>query len=288
MAASRVVLVTGCSTGIGRDVARRLADEGWTVVATARRAETLADLAVARRLALDVTDEQSAATAVWETVRAFGRIDALVNNAGYAARGAMEEMSAEALRAMFEVNVIGAARMLRLVAPFMREQRFGTIVNVSSIAGRMSMPVNGGYSASKFALEAISDAARQELAPFGVHVVIVEPGPIATRFDATMHTASAVLADPSSPYAGLYARDAALAVSMRDGEPGPEVVSDVVVRVLAAGRPKARWFAGVPFLVSLMMLLPAAVGDRLYAGALAKAAPAPAPTGALAREEEQA
>ncbi|HEX9093454.1 MAG TPA: SDR family oxidoreductase [Coriobacteriia bacterium] len=268
----KVVLITGCSSGIGRDLAQRMTDAGYTVVATARRAETLNGLDAALTLPLDVTSEDSARDAVAAVLARFGRIDVLVNNAGFAEQSAIEELSDEALRSMFEVNVFGAARMLRAVAPAMRRQGCGDIVNISSLAGRMSMPVNGGYSATKFAVEALSDAARQELAPFGVRVVVVEPGSIGTGFsDAMMARSQETLADSASPYRDLYARNHALYLQLREDDADPEAVSRVVLKALSSRRPKARYVAAIPLLAQLMFRLSAGVRDRLWAGALARA-----------------
>ena len=149
---SKVVLITGCSTGIGHDLAQRLTQSGYTVVATARKVETLNDLESALRLPLDVTQSDSVNNAVARTLRQFGRVDVLVNNAGYAIRGALEEIPEEQARQVFDVNMFGVLRMIQAVVPYMREQKAGRIINISSIAGKLSTPVNGIYSASKFAL----------------------------------------------------------------------------------------------------------------------------------------
>ncbi len=268
----RIALITGCSRGIGKDLAQRMSDAGYAVVATARRLETLEALDVAMKLPLDVTSEESARGAVEAVLERFGRIDVLVNNAGFSAQAAIEELSDDALRSMFECNVLGTVRMLRAVAPAMRRQRSGAIVNISSLAGRMAMPVNGGYSATKFAVEALSDAARQELAPFGVSVVVVEPGSIRTRFsDAMQARSEGVVRDPASPYRELYAANEALTVQLRDGEADPEAVSRVVLKALAARRPKARYTAAIPLAARLMFRIGPALRDLLWASALARA-----------------
>ena len=270
--ASRVALITGCSRGIGRDLAQRMSEAGYTVVATARRVEDLDGLDVALMLPLDVTIEESARSAVSAVRRRFGRIDVLVNNAGISTQAAIEELSEDALHSMFDVNVLGTARMMRLVAPSMRQQRSGDIVNISSLVGRMAVPVNGGYSATKFAVEALSDAARQELASFGVRVVVVEPGSIGTGFSDTVVARSReTLQDPASPYRLLYDRNAALTAQVRGNEAGPEVVSRVVLAALSARRPRARYVAAIPLLVRVMFRLSAEARDRIWAGALARA-----------------
>ena len=188
MPVSTVVLITGCSTGIGRATATHLAASGYTVIATARRVEDLADLAAAgcRTLALDVTDEGSMRAAVDAVEASHGRIDVLVNNAGYSQSGAVESVPLARTRAQFETNVFGPLRLTQLVLPGMRRRRAGRIVNVSSMGGRLVFPGGGVYHASKYALEALSDALRYELRPFGIAVVLIEPGLIRTNFAATV------------------------------------------------------------------------------------------------------
>jgi len=253
---SKVVLITGCSTGIGRHLAQRLTQMGYTVVATARKVETLDDLTVALKLPLDVTQTDSVNQAIALTLQQFGRIDVLINNAGYTMLGALEEVSEEQTQQVFDVNVFGALRMIRAVVPHMREQRSGRIINISSIAGKLSTPVNGTYSATKFALEALSDALQMELAPFGIQVVLVEPGAIKTRFDDTAQAhAQNILLNSASPYRSLYKQSDQFAASMRKDEPGPEVVAEVIQQAIKAVRPKARYFAAVPFSSKLVIHL---------------------------------
>lgn len=260
----KIVLITGCSTGIGHDLAQRLARVGYSVIATARHPETLADLSVALALPLDVTDPKSVAAATEEIVSRFGRIDVLVNNAGYALRGALEEAPVDDVEAMFDVNVFGVLRMIRAAAPYMRRQGSGHIINISSIAGRCSTPGSGAYSATKFAVEALSDALRWELAPFGIQVVIIEPGSISTSFDATAqaHT-RASLADPSSPYHDLYQHSARFAGSMRRQGAGPEAVSQVIQEAIEAAKPRRRYLVAIPFSGRLVLHLGEAVWDRV-------------------------
>ncbi|HWX46375.1 MAG TPA: SDR family NAD(P)-dependent oxidoreductase [Solirubrobacteraceae bacterium] len=181
---SKAVLITGCSTGIGRATALRLARSGWTVYATARRPESIADLADAgcRTLTLDVTDEASMQAAVQAVEQAEGAVGVLVNNAGYSQSGAIEQISPEAVRRQFETNVFGAIRLAQLALPGMRGQRWGKIVNVGSMGGRMTFPGGGLYHATKYALEALSDVLRFEVRGFGVDVVLIEPGLITTEF----------------------------------------------------------------------------------------------------------
>jgi NAD(P)-dependent dehydrogenase (short-subunit alcohol dehydrogenase family) len=261
---AKTVLITGCSTGIGHDLARRLARAGYAVIATARRPETLADLPVALRLPLDVTDAASVASATEEVVRRFGRVDVLINNAGYAVRGVLEEVSDEQVQQMFDVNVHGVLRMIRAVVPQMRRQAAGRIINISSIASRVVLPVNGTYAATKCALEALSDAARLELAPFGIQVVLIEPGSIRTHFLATAQAhAPEILSNPASPYHALYQHYRQFEATMRRQEVGPEVVSRVVQQALKAPRPRARYLVAVPFSGRLVLHAWPLLGDPL-------------------------
>jgi NADP-dependent 3-hydroxy acid dehydrogenase YdfG len=253
---SKVVLITGCSSGIGRDLAMKLAHAGYTVVATARNTETLDDLKVALKLPLDVTLQDSIEKAVESTLQRFGRIDVLVNNAGYAQAGAIEDLLVDQVQRMYDVNVFGVLRMIKVVAPHMRRQRAGQIINVSSIAGKMVTPANGAYSSTKFALEAISDALRLELEPFNIQVILVEPGAIKTNFDQTMHHhGDEILVNSSSPYCSLYRKTAQVSDGMRHQEPGPEVVSNVIQQAIESSNPKARYLAGVAFSGKLVISL---------------------------------
>lgn len=253
---SQVVLITGCSTGIGRDLAQRLTQAGYTVVATARKIETLGSLQAALKLQLDVTQKESIRQAVDRVIERFGHIDVLVNNAGYAQIGPVEELSDYQIQQMFDVNVFGATRMVRAVVPYMRQQTSGRIINISSIAGKMVTPVNGSYSASKFALEAFTDALRWELNPFNIQVILIEPGAIKTNFDHTVHTyGDEILSNSSSPYLPLYFKYQQVSDSMRGEEPGPDAVSKVIQQAMESPKPKARYLAGVGFSVRLAIFL---------------------------------
>ena len=179
---SKIALVTGCSTGIGRATAVELTKQGYDVVATARRPEQIKDLDVAQTLALDVDDDASVANAV----AAVGAVDVLVNNAGFGIDGAVETVPLADVRRVFETNFFGAARMIQAFLPFMRERGSGAIVNVTSVAGIAAGPLSGYYSASKFALEALSESLHLEVGHFGIRVVIIQPGAIETNFGVNL------------------------------------------------------------------------------------------------------
>src|SRR5213080_15576 len=204
---SRAVLITGCSTGIGRATAEQLAARGWTVYATARRPESIRDLAGrgCKTLALDVCDEASIRAAAETVERAVGAVGVLVNNAGYGQEGAFEEVPMAEVRRQFETNVFGLVRLTQLVLPGMRRQGWGRIVNLSSMGGRLTLPGGAFYHATKYAVEALSDALRFEVRPFGVDVIVIEPGPIKTRFGDTAVGSIRGLAVQDSPYAPFNA-----------------------------------------------------------------------------------
>jgi NAD(P)-dependent dehydrogenase (short-subunit alcohol dehydrogenase family) len=246
---SKAVLVTGCSSGIGHATAEHLAARGWTVYATARRPEALAGLEArgCRTLALDVTDEQSMAAAVRAVEEAEGAVGVLVNNAGYSQSGAIETVPIERVRAQFETNVFGLVRMCQLVLPGMRGQGWGRIVNLSSMGGRFTFPGGGFYHASKYAVEAISDALRFEVRGFGVDVVIVEPGLIRTEFS---ERAVSEMGDPATddgPYAGFNRHVAEATTRVYERGPlgrlggPPEAVARKIEQALTARRPRARY-----------------------------------------------
>jgi NADP-dependent 3-hydroxy acid dehydrogenase YdfG len=242
------MLITGATSGIGRDAAVRLVRAGHLVLAGGRRPEALADLARAagdrlEPVVLDVTDPVSV-EAARELVerRTGGRgLDVLVNNAGYALPGPLEALAEADLRELFDTNLFGLLAVTRAFLPAMRERGQGRVVNVGSIMGRVTMPMLGAYNASKQAVAAVTDALRMELAPFGVSVVLVEPGAIRTGFAARAMAALAPYRDPGSPYAAALAgTDAAWARVYRLA-PGPAGAGRAIVRAATAAHPAPRY-----------------------------------------------
>jgi NADP-dependent 3-hydroxy acid dehydrogenase YdfG len=241
-------LITGCSSGIGHATAQRLLADGYTVYATARRPESIADLQArgAHTLALDVTDESSMETAVQAVTAAEGAISVLVNNAGYSQSGAVETVGLDDIRRQFETNVFGVVRMCQLVLPGMRAHGGGRIVNIGSMGGRLTFPGGGIYHATKYALEAVSDALRFEVRGFGVHVILIEPGLIVTGFgDVASGSVSATTAG-DGPYADFNRHVAEKTTDAYRGPMGklggaPEVVAGTIAKALSAKRPKARY-----------------------------------------------
>jgi NADP-dependent 3-hydroxy acid dehydrogenase YdfG len=244
--ASKAVLITGCSSGIGHATAQRLLADGHRVYATARRPETIEDLAAAgaTTLALDVADEGSMSAAVQRVVQDEGAVGVLINNAGYSQSGAIESVSVDEVRRQYETNVFGLIRMCQLVLPGMRDQGAGKIVNIGSMGGKLTFPGAGIYHSTKYALESISDSLRFEVRGFGVDVILIEPGLIVTGFgDVASDSASAIADGPYTKFnrhvAKLTSDAYAGPVSKLGG--GPETVAATVARALGAKRPKARY-----------------------------------------------
>jgi len=287
--ASRAVLITGCSSGIGHATAQRLNADGWTVYATARRPDSIADLASAgcKTLALDVTDEQSMSAAVTQVSDAEGAVGVLINNAGYSQSGAVETVPLEAVRAQFETNVFGLIRMCQLVLPGMRDQRWGKIVNVGSMGGKLTLPGGGLYHATKHSLEAISDALRFEVRGFGVDVVLVEPGLITSEFGKTAAaTVSEANADGErhadgaggNPYGEFNAKLAAMTAEVYKGPMrhlggGPDVVAKAIERAISRRRAPTRMLLTPSARLTVLQrkLLP----DRLWDAVLRTQLPEP-------------
>ncbi len=269
----RSILVTGSSSGIGHALARRFGERGWRVFATMRQpdgqgGQRLRDEAARSgwRLttpALDVTRDDSVQAAVDAALASTGgRLDVLVNNAGYYTVGALEETTPDELRAQLETNVVGVQRVTRAVLPAMRARRDGTIVTLGSVSGLVAIPMVGAYHASKWALEGMIEALRLELLPFGVRVVLVEPGPYETELHVNEVTAAAARG-ADSPYAAVFAAYTRQASAMRRAKlPG---LVDTIERAATARRPRLRWPVGPTSLAGrLRALLP----DALYEWAM--------------------
>jgi NAD(P)-dependent dehydrogenase (short-subunit alcohol dehydrogenase family) len=282
MTISKIVLITGCSSGIGDETARHLAARGWTVYATARRPETLADLEAAgcKTLACDVTDEESMRGCVDAVVAAEGAVGVLVNNAGYSQSGAVESVDMDSIRRQFETNVFGLIRMSQLVLPGMRDQRWGRIVNISSMGGRLTFPGGGIYHATKHAVEAICDAMRFEVAGFGVDVVCVEPGLIVTGFGDAAARSLEEGASGEGPYGEFNARVGAATEGVYKGPMrrlggGPETVARTIEKAITARRPRSRY--KVTPSAKLAIAQRRLVSDRLWDRAMAAQFPRPKP-----------
>jgi NAD(P)-dependent dehydrogenase (short-subunit alcohol dehydrogenase family) len=247
--ATPVAIVTGASSGIGDVVCQLLQGNGFQVYAAARRLDLMAHLSDvgAQVMPVDVTDDASMTALVERVVAETGRVDVLVNNAGYGSYGALEDVPLEEARHQFEVNVFGLARMTQLVLPHMRRQRSGRIINVSSVGGKIHEPLGGWYHATKFAVEGLSDSLRMEVATFGVQVVVIEPGAIKTEW-AGIAAQNVRERSAEGPYAA-QARQVGAVLDAGSGEgargSAPEVVAGAVLKAATARRPRTRYVVGL-------------------------------------------
>jgi len=265
MPESRVILITGCSTGIGKATALAAAVRGYRVYATARDPESLRDLegrGQVRALPLDVTDSGSIRGAFATLLGEAGRLDVLVNNAGYGQYGAVEDVTAEEWRREFDVNLFGAIEVTRAALPTMRQARRGTIVNISSVAGKIAIPFAAPYCASKHALEAVSDALRVEVSPFGIRVVVIEPGPIQTRFGERARASVARFLGSPGPYSAFYKNaERAMDTDFQAGKLPAEAVARVILEAIESPRPKTRYPVGR--MARIFIPMRALLSDRL-------------------------
>ena len=263
--AVKVALVTGGSSGIGEATAVKLHELGYTTYAAARRVERMEHLKESgiRPLAMDITDDESMQSGVKHILTEEGRIDVLVNAAGYGSYGAIEDVPLSEARYQLDVNVYGVARLIQLVLPHMRAQRSGTIVNITSMGGKIYTPLGGWYHATKFALEALSDCLRLEVKPFGINVVVIEPGGVRTEWPGI---AAGKLRKASS--GGPYAKQAdAVAASLsseataRRSSP-PTLIADTIARAVTARRPRTRYAVG--YGARPIIFLHAVLPDRAF------------------------
>ncbi|GAA1140254.1 oxidoreductase [Nocardioides aquiterrae] len=272
MTSSRVALVTGGSSGIGAEAARRLRQAGFEVYAVARRVDRLAALEKdgVRVFAMDVTDEESMTSGIERILGATGRIDVLVNNAGYGSYGAVEDVPIDEARRQFEVNLFGLARLTQLVTPVMRHNGGGRIINISSIGAVIYEPFGAWYHATKFAVEGFSDSLRVELAPFGIDVVIVRPAGIVTEWNTIARDG---LRETSR--GGAYEQMADRAVRTLESvdnrllSSGPKAVAKTIVKAATASHPRTRYASGkgARIVPAVRRLLP----DRAFDAVLRRA-----------------
>ncbi len=260
----KVALVTGASSGMGHAFAIQLHEAGFLVYGAARRTDRMNDLRARgiKTIAMDITDDKSASDGVRQILTETGRIDLLVNNAGYGSYGAVEDVPLEEARHQFEVNLFGAARLVQLVLPSMRSQKSGTIINITSMGGKIYTPFGAWYHATKFAFESFSDCLRLETKPFGINVVIIEPGAIRTEWNGI---AADHLIETSGK--GAYADKAAKvaktarAQNPRQSSP-PELVARTLVKAATARRPKTRYAVG--FGATPLLFIRTILSDRAY------------------------
>ncbi len=276
MTATQIALVTGASSGIGEATALELAAAGYTVYAAARRVERMKHLKASgiRPMAMDVTDDASLSAGVDQIIAETGRIDVLVNNAGYGSYGALEDVPMEEARHQFDVNVFGAARLIQLVLPHMRAQRSGKIVNITSMGGKVHTPLGAWYHATKFALEALSDCLRMELKPFGIDVIIIEPGGIRSEWSGiAADKVRAVSSD--GPYAaqGNAVAQSLTSESTQKRSSPPELIGRTIRKAVQARKPRTRYAVG--YGAKPMILMHDVLPDRAFDAMMRRATGVP-------------
>jgi short-subunit dehydrogenase len=270
----QVVLITGASSGIGEALALRLAESKTKMVLAARREgvlQTVKDLVIRKGgevlvVPTDMADPQQVKALASKALDHFGQVDVLVNNAGFGQMGPIEEVNEEAVQRQFDVNVFGLLTLTRALLPHMRQRQQGLIMNISSVAGQISMPFSGIYNASKHAVEAISDALRVEVAPFGIRVVVVEPGPVSTEFFRVAAEKTASVVAQNSPYQEVLERMEGRAQSIDRIAWPVEKVVDVMIKAMMAPHPAPRYaaFGAGKLGLGLIRLLPATWADRMW------------------------
>jgi NAD(P)-dependent dehydrogenase (short-subunit alcohol dehydrogenase family) len=262
----KVAIITGASSGIGKSTALQLQKDGYTVYGAARRKERMNDLESRgiKTIALDVTSEESMVNCISTIEKTEGRIDVLVNNAGYGNFASVEETPMEMAKAQYEVNVFGLGRMMQLVIPIMRRQKSGTIINISSIGGKMTTPFGGWYQSSKYAVESISDAARMEVNSFGIRVILIEPGLIESEW-ADIADSTVLKISGNGPYRESAVKMAEVSRKSYENPSPSTVVSDAISKALRSKNPKTRYVVGKQGKATLMIkgLLSDKAWDRM-------------------------
>lgn len=258
----KTVLITGASAGIGKATAIYLAQNGYNVYGAARRTEKMNELKNfgIKPIALDVTKDESVTTCVNQVLKEAGSIDVLVNNAGFGSYGAIEDVSMEDARYQLEVNVFGAMRLTQLVLPKMRENKYGKIVNISSVGGKVAFPLGGWYHASKFALEALSDSLRNEVREFGIDIIVIEPGATKSEWGGIAFD-SLVKVSGNTAYKDLATKTHKAFTQLSDNNPEPIVIAKLIKKGIEAKNPKMRYAGGG--MASMVLLLGKVLPDKL-------------------------
>ncbi len=259
----KVALITGASSGIGKETARLLAEHGFRVYAAARRIERMADLTEAgiRLLTMDVTSDDSLVNGVNEILKNEKRIDLLVNNAGYGSFGALEDVPISEARYQFEVNIFGLARLTQLVLPTMRHQHSGRIINVSSMGGSFGEPHGCWYHSTKYALEGLSDSLRMELKQFGIEVIIIQPGAILTEWN-TIARENLLKMSGNTDYKILAHKHVKMLADADRRGSQPIVVAKTIAKAAITHHPKTRYVTGRG--AKLILLLRKILSDRMF------------------------
>lgn len=264
----KVIFITGASSGMGKDGALRLIKEGHTVYGAARRLNQMQELLKTggHTIKLDVTNPESIKKAIEQVISEQGKIDVLWNNAGYSVAGAVEDVSYEDAKRQFEVNLFGLAEVTKMVLPHMRNQKSGTIINTSSVGGKIFSPLGAWYHASKHALEGWSDCLRLELKPFNINVVILEPGGIRTEFGDVLYQPMVKRAKggPYEELSDLIANTYKAAYANPKGTSPASVISDVIVRIIRSKKPKTRYSAG--YMSKTILFFRNILSDKMFDG----------------------
>lgn len=260
----KVILITGASSGIGKETAKLLAKEGHIVYGAARRIDKMADLKLAgvHLISMDVTDENSLKAGVDNIIASEKRIDVLINNAGYGSYGSLEDVVISEAKYQFEVNIFGLARLTQMILPYMRKQRSGRIINISSMGGKFGEPHGAWYHATKFALEGLSDSLRMEMKQFNVDVVVIQPGGIKTEWNKIARE-NLVKVSGNTAYKDLVAKHFNM-LEKGDGKMASEpiVIANVIRKAVTANRPKTRYKAG--FGAKPLLFLKSILSDRMF------------------------
>lgn len=259
----KVVLITGASSGIGKASVKFLLDKGFIVYGAARRVDKMAELSAmgAKLIAMDVSNDPSMVEGVTQIIAQEGRIDVLINNAGYGSYGALEDVPIQEAKYQFEVNVFGLARLTQLVLPHMRKQRSGRIINISSIGGSIGEPHGAWYHATKFAVEGLSDSLRMELKQFGIDVVVIKPGAILTEWNGIARD-NLMKVSGHTAYQELAKKHVRMLANADQNGSKPEVVGRTIARAAAARKPRTRYATGNG--ASLILFLRSVLSDRMF------------------------
>jgi len=259
---SKVILITGASSGMGKTTAKLLLKKGFVVYGAARRIDKMSDLKQlgAKILHMDVTKDSTMVSGVEEIIKNEGRIDVLINNAGFGSYGAIEDVSIEDARYQLDVNVFGAVRLMQLVVPYMRKNQFGKIVNISSIGGKLANPFGGWYHASKFALEALSDSLRMEVKHFGIDVIVIEPGGVKSEWsDIAMKNARKV--SEKGVYGTMVDKMIETGEKFKDKNAEPEVIANLILKAMTVSKPQTRYSGG--FMAKPLLLMKKVLSDKM-------------------------